>query len=58
MDASGWSREQVVEYMRMIERAMYRQTHAVYEEEVVVPTTPFRPNTTADWVQHRPRRAV
>lgn len=52
MDASGWSREQVVAYMRMIERAMYRQTHAVYEEQVVIPTTPFRPNTTADWVQH------
>ena len=52
MDASGWSREQVVDYMRMIERAMYRQTHAVYEEQVVVPTTPFRPNTTADWVRH------
>ena len=58
MDASGWSREQVVDYMRMIERAMYRQTHAVYEEQLVVPTTPFRPNTTADWVQHMasPRR--
>jgi L-serine dehydratase len=52
MDASGWRREQVVEYMRMIERVMYRQTHAVYEEEVVVPTTPFRPNTTADWIRH------
>ena len=52
MDASGWSSEQVVEYMRMIERAMYRQTHAVYEEDVVVPTTPFRPNTTADWIRH------
>ena len=50
VDASGWSSEQVVDYMRMIERAMYRQTHAVYEEQVVVPTTPFRPNTTADWV--------
>ena len=52
VDASGWSREQVVDYMRMIERAMYRQTHAVYEEQVVVPTTPFRPNTTVDWVRH------
>ena len=58
MDASGWSREQVVDYMRMIERAMYRQTHAIYEEQLDIPTTPFRPNTTADWVQHMasPRR--
>jgi L-serine dehydratase len=52
MDASGWGRERVIDYMRMIERAMYRQTHAVYDEAVVIPTTPFRPNTTADWVQH------
>jgi L-serine dehydratase len=58
MDASGWSQEQVVEYMRVIERAMYRQTHAVYEEDLAIPTTPFRPNTTADWAQHAssPRR--
>ena len=58
MDASGWSSEQVIAYMRMIERAMYRQTHAVYEEQLVIPTTPFRPNTAADWVQHMasPRR--
>jgi L-serine dehydratase len=52
VDASGWTREQVVAYMRMIERVMHRQTHAVYEEQVVVPTTPFRPNTTADWARH------
>jgi L-serine dehydratase len=52
MDASGWSREQVVACMRMTERAMYRQTHAVYEEPVVLPITPFRRNTTAEWAQH------
>ncbi len=58
MDASGWSSEQVVEYMRMIERAMYRQTHAVYEEPLVVPSTPFRPDMAADWARHMasPRR--
>jgi L-serine dehydratase len=52
MDASGWSREQVVACMRMTERAMYRQTHAIYEEPVVLPITPFRRNTTAEWAQH------
>ncbi len=52
MDASGWSRERVIAYMRMIERVMYRQTHAIYEEQLIIPTTPFRPNTTADWMQH------
>ena len=48
MDASGWSREQVIAHMRMIERAMHRQTHAVYEEQLDVPTTPFRPDMAAD----------
>ena len=44
--------------MRMIERAMYRQTHAVYEEPLDVPSTPFRPDMAADWAQHMasPRR--
>jgi L-serine dehydratase len=58
MDASGWSSEQVIATMRMIERAMYRQTHAVYEEPLDVPSTPFRPDMAADWAQHMasPRR--
>ena len=58
IDASGWSRERVIAFMRTIERAMYRQTHAVYEEDVIVPTTPFRPDMAADWEKHRasPRR--
>lgn len=58
MDASGWSPEQVVDYMRMVERAMHRQTHAVYEEALDVPTTPFRPDMAADWARHMasPRR--
>jgi len=58
MDASGWSSEQVIATMRMIERTMYRQTHAVYEEPLDVPTTPFRPDMAADWAQHMtsPRR--
>jgi L-serine dehydratase len=58
MDASGWSRGQVVDYMRMVERAMHRQTHAVYEEALDIPTTPFRPNMAAEWARHMasPRR--
>ena len=58
VDASGWSSDQVIAYMRMIERAMYRQTHAVYEEPLDVPSTPFRPDMAADWAQHMasPRR--
>jgi len=42
MAASGWSREQVVSYMRdTIMPAMYRRTHALYEEDVTPITTPF-----------------
>lgn len=58
MDASGWTRAQVIEAMQQVERAMYRQTHAVYEEPVGVPVTPFRPNMAAEWARHMksPRR--
>jgi L-serine dehydratase len=52
MDASGWSREQVVEFMREIERAMYRQTHAIYDEQFDLPATPFRPDMASDWARH------
>lgn len=42
MAASGWERGQVVSYMRdKILPAMYRRTHAVYEEDVTPITTPF-----------------
>ena len=42
MAASGWEREQVVSYMRdTIMPAMYRRTHALYEEDVTPITTPF-----------------
>jgi L-serine dehydratase len=58
MEASGWSRERVVAHMRMIEHAMHRQTHAVYEEPLDVPATSFRPDLAADWARHMdsPRR--
>ena len=51
MDASGWTREQVVETMRMIARKMHRQTRAVYAENVTVPSSPFKPNLAAMWSQ-------
>lgn len=42
MAASGWTREQVVSYMHdTIMPAMYRRTHALYEEDVTPITTPF-----------------
>ena len=42
MAASGWTREQVISYMcDTIMPAMYRRTHALYEEDVTPITTPF-----------------
>ena len=52
MDASGWSRERVIDAMRRIERVMYRQTHAVYDEGLQVATTPFRPDMVSAWGEH------
>lgn len=40
--ASGWTRDQVVAYMRdVIKPAMHRRTHALYEENVEPLCTPF-----------------
>jgi L-serine dehydratase len=50
-DASGWTREQVLAYMRLVARKMHRQTHAIYEENVAVPISPFKPNLAAMWSQ-------
>jgi L-serine dehydratase len=52
MDASGWPRERVIEAMRRIERVMHRQTHAVYDEGLQAPTTPFRPDMAGAWERH------
>ena len=52
MDASGWKREEVIDYMRALEKKMYRQTHAVYEEDVVTAESPFKLNMAADWERH------
>jgi L-serine dehydratase len=51
IDASGWTREQVLDHMRAIERAMHRQTHAAYDDATLVPVSPFRPNMAADWAR-------
>jgi L-serine dehydratase len=52
MDASGWTRAEIVDYMRQIARRLHRQTHAAYEEGVVVPETPFKLNWAAQWDKH------
>jgi L-serine dehydratase len=52
MDASGWTRDEVIAYLEQLCDRMHRQTHAVYEEDLAVPTTPFRPHFAADWARH------
>lgn len=58
MDASCWTREQVIEYMRMIARTMHRQVHAPYEEQLKAPPSPFKPDLVGAWSTHMasPRR--
>ncbi len=50
--ASGWSRAQVLDYMREIADVMRRQTRAAYDPDATVPTSPFKPDFTAGWAAH------
>jgi L-serine dehydratase len=52
MDASGWPRARILDRMRMLEGLMRRQTRAVYEEDLVVPTSPFKPDFAGRWAAH------
>jgi len=52
IDSSGLPREAVIERMRMLAGLMRRQTRAAYEEGVVVPTSPFKPEFTGRWARH------
>jgi L-serine dehydratase len=52
MDASGWPRAWIIDRMRMLAGLMRRQTRAVYEEDVVVPTSPFKPDFAGRWAAH------
>ena len=52
MDASGWPRAWVVERMRELAVLMRRQTRAVYEEDVVVPHSMFKPDFAGRWATH------
>jgi L-serine deaminase len=58
MDASGWSRERILEQMRMLAAIMDRQTTAAYDEGAAVPVGLFKPDFTARWAVHAasPRR--
>lgn len=53
MDASGWSRERVVDFMCTLARLMHRQTRAAYDAHVTVPVSPFKPDFAARWAAHQ-----
>ncbi|MGE5228764.1 MAG: L-serine ammonia-lyase, iron-sulfur-dependent, subunit alpha [Deltaproteobacteria bacterium] len=52
MDASGWTRRQVLDRMRELSLVMRRQTRAVYDEDVVAPDTEFKPDFAGRWMRH------
>jgi len=52
IDASGWTRAQVIDRMRDLARLMRRQTRAVYEEDLAGPTSPFKPDFAGRWARH------
>ena len=49
MDASGWPRDRVLARMRLLAGIMRRQTRAVYEEGLEVPTSLFKPDFAGRW---------
>ncbi len=51
-DASGWPRAFVLEQMRGLAQVMRRQTRAVYEEDVEVIDTEFKPDFARRWLRH------
>jgi L-serine dehydratase len=52
MDASGWPRAFVLEQMRELAQVMRRQTRAVYEEDVELVDTEFKPDFARRWLRH------
>jgi L-serine dehydratase len=52
MDASGWPQTFVVDHMRELALVMRRQTRAVYEEDVSVIDTEFKPDFARRWLRH------
>ncbi|MBR5641297.1 MAG: L-serine ammonia-lyase, iron-sulfur-dependent, subunit alpha [Firmicutes bacterium] len=58
--ASGWTAEEVVAYMRdRVQPAMYRRSHASYEEEGLEwQHSPFDQRHEADWMKSEPDNMV
>ncbi len=51
-NASGWDRNEILGYMEFIERTLYRQTHALYEENTEVDRNPFEPFYARQWEEY------
>ena len=52
MDASAWPFSRVVDRMRELSLVMRRQVLAVYEEDVAVIDTEFKPDFAGRWMKH------
>ena len=52
MDASGWPRAWIIDRLRALAGLMRRQTRAVFEEGLAVPTSPFKPDFAGRWAAH------
>lgn len=52
MDASGWTREQVIDFMSsQVQTALERRIHALYEDESLLVVNPFRTIFYKEWEQ-------
>jgi L-serine dehydratase len=58
MAASGWGREDVIAYMKELERKMYRQTHAVYQEPEQPDQSPFTRRDDRIWPRYQERNTL
>ena len=57
VDASGWPVIWVVDRMEELALLMRRQTRAVYEEDVDIPASPFKPDFAGRWARHAESQA-
>jgi L-serine dehydratase len=51
--ASAWTRDRILDELWRLMRLMHRQTRAVYENDHVVPSSPFKPDFAGRWAQHQ-----
>ncbi|WP_099203452.1 L-serine ammonia-lyase, iron-sulfur-dependent, subunit alpha [Miniphocaeibacter massiliensis] len=52
INSSGWNREEILNYMEKVRKYMHRQTHAIYEEDVIVREFSFTGNKYKEWSEY------